>query len=739
MKRLLKLTSIFEQKIQILTIFAIICINSLVNAGSLSDVTTQIAQGKLEKAIELWDTVPEAEKVSSDGIIVSDIIKNYQSITDILMQAREKDQKKYHVELDKAYQKALWQEKLLETSKSFDFEAEEKTEQETKLAEDTDKYWLESLVKLYDVHAFSKRMDMDEGVNPDTKQTIVNKCLTIAEKLETEDKELEAYNKVYFFVGEVTNQPNKYDQMYQELERMAIMEATYVNDPNSEGVTWEERRKDITLDIIYIALATIDMDYVESPPYQNMIEKGIDFCLLLTQTDKIDNTFEQLKDEDNESIFRLKLKTLQKKLRNTSVESINYNECVKYLAEILKINSTTLELPNNVIMAEYTEGMFDALDTHTSIVWPQAVENFRKQMTNEFSGIGVIIKKNDEGYIVADSLISYQSPACIAGLDAGDVIMKVDGKPTNDLTTEKAIDLITGPDGTDVVLTVMREGFEEPKEFTVTRRNIVVPTVKGISRDMMGDWNHFLDEQKQIGYVRLTNFSGNTAESMLSIMTNLKKQGMKAMVLDLRSNTGGYLQTAVEIVNYFISEGRIVSSKHRIGGDNEDVYDAKPSRVFDEEMPLVVLVNSVSASASEIVSGALQVRDRAIVVGTQTYGKGSVQTIRNVGFTPAEIKMTIAKYYLPDGRCVHRDPKDKLNKDYGVIPNVKVELTTEQITDWAEMVRNADTLHRHDIPAENRNWDVWTVDEVLNVDPQLQTAKLILEAQVEKQQFASKQ
>ena len=595
------------------------------------------------------------------------------------------------------------------------------------------------MVKLYDVYAFSKRMEMEEGVDPSIKQIIVDKCLIIAEELDAEDKELEAYNKAYFFIGEVTNQPNKYDQMYKELERMAILEATYVTDPNSEGVTWKERRKDITLDIIFIALATIDMDYVEAPPYKNMIEKGIDYCLLLTQTEKINETFEQLKDEDNKSIFRLKLKTLQKKLRNTSDESIDYNECVRYLAEILKVNSTSLELPNNVIMAEYTEGMFDAVDTHTSIVWPQAVENFRKQMTNEFSGIGVIIKKNEEGYIVADSLISYQSPACIAGLDSGDVIMKVDGKPTNDLTTEKAIDLITGPDGTDVVLTVMREGFEEPREFTVTRKRIVVPTVKGISRDLMGNWNHFLDQQNQIGYVRLTNFSGDTAESMLSIMSDLKKQGMKAMVLDLRSNTGGYLQTAVEIVNYFIGEGRIVSSKHRIGGDSEDIYEAKPSKVFDENMPLVVMVNSASASASEIVSGALKVRNRAIVVGTQTYGKGSVQTIRNVGFTPAEIKMTIAKYYLPDGRCVHRDPKDKLNKDYGVIPNVKVELTTEQITDWAEMVRDADTLHRPDIPVENRNWDIWTVDEALKVDPQLQTAKLILEAQIENQQFASKQ
>ena len=738
MKRILTLKGNLELKTKFIIPLLLILISSALKAGTISDVTDYIAKGELDKAAELWEKVPDGVKVSADGIKVSEIIKDYEEVENILQEARQKDHDKYHKELQQSYKKAQWQEKLLSVSKSFDFESNEKTELEKQLKEDADEYWLEALAKLFDIHSFSERMEMEEGVDPELKQEVVDKCLAIAEKLEAEDKGLDAYSKAYFFIGEVTDQPNKYDQMHDELQRIAILEATYVQDPNSEGVTWEERRKDITLDIIYIALATIDMDYVEVPPYKAMVEKGIHYCELLTKTEKLEETFPQLKDEDSKSIFRLKLKTLVKKLRNTSDEGINYNECVRYLAEILKVNSSSLELPNNVIMAEYAEGLFDAVDTYTHIVWPQAVEDFRKSMTNEFSGIGVIIKKNEEGYIVADSLISYQAPACIAGLDSGDVIMKVDGKPTNDLTTEKAIDLITGPDGTDVVLTVMREGFEEPKDFIVTRRRIVVPTVKGVSRDLMGNWNHFLDDEKTIGYVRLTNFSGTTSDSMRTIMSELKKEGMKAMVLDLRSNTGGYLQTAVDVVNNFVKEGRIVSSKHRIGGASEDVYEAKPSKIFDDQMPLVVLVNSASASASEIVSGALKVTGRAIVVGTQTYGKGSVQTIRNVGFTPAEIKMTIAKYYLPNGRCVHRDPKDKLNKDYGVVPNVKVELTTEQITDWAEMVRDADTLHRPDIPAEKRNWDVWDVSEVLDVDPQLQTAKLILEAQIESQQLAAK-
>ena len=708
-------------------------LTTISNAAGIADLVKDFGSGKLDSIANNWQSVSETDKVSPVGIKIQDIVDKYSELSGEIQKARKESYNELVADMEKSLQKARWQDELLTISKKYDFDDEDKVKLETQLTDDSQEYWLETLQNLFAVHAFCERMDMTEDIDPDLKQSIIDKGLEIGNSLEEQGKGLDAYSKALAFVGELTNQPNKYDEMHDELQRKAIIEATYVPDPNSDSVTWEERRKEITMDIIEQALADMASNYVEEPDYKAMVLKGIEYCQMLAKTDNLEKTFTNLNDEDKKSVYSLKLKTLGRKMREIPKEDFNFNKCRQAINELLDINKASLEFPSNVMLAEFGEGMFDAVDTYTYIIWPQAVEDFRKTMTNVFSGIGVVIKKNEEGYIVADSLISYESPACIAGMDANDVIIAVDGKETKDMTTEKAIDLITGPDGTDVVLTVKRDGTDETKDYTVTRKRIIVPTVKGLTRDIMGDWVYFLDEEKTVGYLRITNFSGETALHLLQDMAKLKSEGMKAMVLDLRSNTGGYLNSAVDIVNFFVKEGKIVSVKYRMGegGAEEDIKMARPSRNFDPDMPLVVLVNSVSASASEIVSGSLKDNGRALIIGTQTYGKGSVQNVQKLGFTTeAELKITIAKYYLPNGRCVMRDMKDKLNKDYGVEPDVKVELTADQIEAWAKAVRDADTLHRPDIPRADRHWDVWTVDEMLDVDPQLQTALLILKGQV---------
>ncbi len=709
-------------------ILAAISITSV--AADFSDIYTDLDKGDLQKASENWQALSDSQKVTDEGVKLQAVLSKYDELEKVMTDARQKDHDKLIEEMNKSLEKAKWQDSLLKNSLDYDLKSEEKTKLEKQMAEDSDKYWLEALADLFDIHAFCERMDMEEDVDPGLKQTIIDKGLEIGNKLEADGKGLDAYSKALAFVGELTDQPNKYDDMHDELQRKAIVEATYVPDPNSDGITWEERRKEITLDIIEQALSSMSTNYFQVPDFKAMMLKGLDYCQLLAKTDNLEKSFPSLKDEDKKGIYSLKIKSLTRKIRELPEEQCDFNKCREVINEVLSINKSTLEFPMNVILAEFGEGLFDAVDTYSYIIWPQAVEEFRKSMTNVFSGIGVVIKKNEEGYIVAESLISYEAPACLAGMDANDVIMYVDGKETKDMTTERAIDFITGPDGSDVKLTVMREGFSEPKDFTVTRKRIIVPTVKGLTRDIMGDWEYFLDKEKTIGYLKLTSFAGESALHLLQDMARLKAQGMKAMVLDLRNNSGGYLETAVDIVNFFVREGVIVSIRYRNGEGIEDVKMARPSKNFDSKIPIVVLVNSASASASEIVSGSLKDNNRAIIVGTRTYGKGSVQNVNRLGFTGAELKMTIAKYYLPNGTCIHRDPKDKLNKNYGVTPDVKVELTIDQIKEWAKAIRAADTLHRPDIPREDRNWDVWTVDEILAVDQQLETAKLILQGKL---------
>ncbi|MBN2064626.1 MAG: S41 family peptidase [Sedimentisphaerales bacterium] len=686
--------------------------------------------GKMEQAGSVFQELPESFKLSDAGLPLEQVLDNYEQLNELMAQARQKEYDQLSDDLEKSLKKAKWQDSLLAISKEHDFAADEKSKLEKQLADDSQKFWLEALADLFEIHSFCERMEFTSTVDPAVKAEIVERGLAIGTELEAAGKGLDAYSKALAFIGEITGEPNKYDQMQEELQRKAINEATYIPDPNSEGITWQERRKEITLEIIEKALAELQANYVEVPNFQQMLIEGIEYCMLLAQTDKIEQAFPVMADADKKGIYLLQLKTLQRKLRELPRESCDFNKCRQVITEIMQINSSTLELPTNVILAEFGEGLTQATDTYTHIVWPQAVEDFRKSMTNVFSGIGVVIDKNEEGYIIADSLISYDAPACKAGIDANDVIISVDGKETKDMTTERAIDFITGPDGTDVKLMVMRKGFNEPREFIVTRKQIVVPTVKGVTRDIMGDWEYFLDEEKTVGYLRLTSFSGETAGHLLSDIARLKAQGMKALVLDLRSNPGGYLETAVDIVNFFIKEGVIVSSRYRLADGYEDIRMARPSRCFDSEIPLVILVNSASASASEIVSGSLKDNGRALIVGTKTYGKGSVQNVIKLGFTDAELKLTIARYYLPGGRCVQRDTKDKLNKDFGVSPDVTVELTLEQLKAWAKATRDADTLHHPSTPREERNWDIWTVNELLEADPQLKTALLILKGQV---------
>lgn len=715
--------------ITLLIFIPLLWISSVVSGAELSVVLSSFSNGNLDKVVTDWQNLDEVEKLSETGQKVKSIVDSYEQLVKDMEQARQQEYDKLVAEMKTSLQKAKWQDSLLEISQKYDFESEEKTKLEKQLSEESDKFWLEALADLFEIHAFCERMDSEKDIDPTVSQSIIDKGFEIGSRFESEGKELEAYSKAYAYIGELTNQPNKYDDMHDILQRKAIIESTYVDDPNSESITWQERRKEISLDIIELALSEMSSNYVEIPNFKEMLLKGLDYCLLLTQTDNLEKTFAKLKDDDTKSIFNLRIKSLIRKIRELPVEQCNFSKCREVINEVLSINKTTLEFPMNVILAEFAEGLFDAVDTYTYIIWPQAVEDFRKTMTNVFSGIGVVIKKNEEGYIEAESLISYDSPACKAGLDAKDVIMAVDGRDTKDMTTERAIDFITGPDGSDVILTVMRKGFDTPRDFTVTRRQIYVPTVKGLTRDIMGNWEYFLDTDRTIGYLRVTSFSGETSLHLLQDMARLKSQGMKAMVLDLRNNSGGYLETALEMVNLFLREGVIVSIKNRADGGyvEEDIKMARPSKNFDPDMPLVVLINSASASASEIVSGSLKDHGRAIIVGARSYGKGSVQNVKRLGLTDAEIKLTIAKYYLPSGRSLSRDFKDKLNKDYGVEPDVKVELTVEQIKEWAKAVRESDTLHRPDIPREERYWDIWTVDEVLAADQQLNAAKLVLE------------
>ncbi len=319
------------------------------------------------------------------------------------------------------------------------------------------------------------------------------------------------------------------------------------------------------------------------------------------------------------------------------------------------------------IEREGVDAMLSALDPYTVYVPEEEQEDFQMMLSNTYGGIGAVIYKPDVNGNVQINEPYAGSPAAKAGLRCGDEIETIDGETTHGLTSQQCSDKMRGKPGTQVVFRVkkLRGGptwqAGEVVEILVTRERIALPSIEYV--DMLND---------QDGYVLMTKFTDGVGQGIRDAYNSLKKKGMKRLVLDLRSNGGGLLNEAVNIVSLFVPKGSVVvTSKGRLAG-TEQVYKTTTDPI-DLEIPIVVLVDSGSASASEIVSGALQDMDRATIIGTRTYGKGLVQSIRPLPYD-GQLKVTTAKYYTPSGRCVQAIDYSHRNED-GSVGHIPDSLT----------------------------------------------------------------
>ena len=301
--------------------------------------------------------------------------------------------------------------------------------------------------------------------------------------------------------------------------------------------------------------------------------------------------------------------------------------------------------------------MLESLDPYTNYISENEVEDFKFMTTGEYAGIGALISKQKGKIVIAEPYEGF--PAQKGGLKAGDILLEVAGKPTAKLSTEDVSNLLKGPAGKVVVLKVDRYGQKKPMEIDITREKIQIDPVP---------YYGMLD--KETGYIRLSSFTADCTERVKMAFIDLKeKQGAKNMVLDLRSNPGGLLVEAVRMSNLFIPKGReIVSTRGKVK-QWDKVYKATENPL-DTVMPIAVLVNRGSASASEIVAGAIQDLDRGMIIGTRTFGKGLVQTTRDLSYN-AKLKITTAKYYIPSGRCIQALDYTHRNADgsVGAIPD----------------------------------------------------------------------
>ena len=357
------------------------------------------------------------------------------------------------------------------------------------------------------------------------------------------------------------------------------------------------------------------------------------------------------------------------------------------------------------IAREGVDAMLEALDPYTVYVPEEEQEDFQMMLSNTYGGIGAVIYKPDVNGNVQINEPYADSPAAKAGLRCGDEIETINGESTHGLTSQQSSDKMRGKPGTQVVFRVkkLRGGptwkAGDVIEVPVTRERIALPSIEYV--DMINDRD---------GYILMSKFTDGVGQGIRDAYNTLKKKGMKRLVLDLRSNGGGLMNEAVNIVSLFVPKGSVVvTSKGRAAG-TEQVYKTTTDPV-DLEIPIVVLVDSGSASASEIVSGALQDLDRATIIGTRTYGKGLVQSIRPLPYD-GQLKVTTAKYYTPSGRCVQAIDYSHRNED-GSVGHIPDSLTHEFKTLHGRTVRDGGGI-TPDFEVKGHKYSRLTYSLVLN-------------------------
>jgi carboxyl-terminal processing protease len=351
------------------------------------------------------------------------------------------------------------------------------------------------------------------------------------------------------------------------------------------------------------------------------------------------------------------------------------------------------EVDRRELMDAAIRGMIRHLDQYSSYIPPANTKQFNQTVEQEFGGIGVHVDTRGHFLRVLSPLSG--SPAAKAGLRSGDAILEVDGTSLEDINHRDAIKMIQGPAGRPVVLKILHIGDDqEPENITVVRQVIQVPTVHGFHLKEDKQWNFMCSDADKIGYIHLTHFGRHSAEEIRDTVRQLVEQEMQGLIIDLRSNPGGLLDVAIEICDMFLSKGNIVSVKGRNVTDRS--WDASAAETFPD-FPIAILVNRYSASASEVVSAALQDNQRAIVVGERTWGKGSVQNVIGLEDGGSQLKLTMASYHRPSGVNIHRMKGAKTEDVWGVTPDKGFthRFDDQQFFQWSE------TRHRREILRED--------------------------------------
>jgi len=544
----------------------------------------------------------------------------------------------------------------------------------------------------------------EDLLHADWMQKLVNDSLKKAEEFRSQSKWREAWH-IYADLSLLYEREPRYQKLEHEVLTHLRLESMF----GDEKSNWKERIEKVQWKDAEAALECIGLYYVEPPDFKAITEHGLEQLLILADSPAAQKTFDGLKNKDDREDFVNRIKANLEQVKSAS--SLDRRTCVeRFRRAVQVINRETAKLPEELVVSELMRGALEPLDDFTTMIWPKETEEFDKHTRGDFIGVGISIIKNKMSEIEVVTPLE-DTPAFRHGVQAGDIITKVDGVDIKDYSLNKVVDTITGVAGTPVTLTIRRNDKEI--EFPLVRERVKIQSVKGWERKPDGTWNHWIDEQNRIGYIRVTNFQRNTVEDLTNVMSDLESKGLKGLVLDLRWNPGGLLDSAYQMSSLFLKRGEnVVSTKGRNASEDQrlDVTSNGPY----SSVPMVVLVNESSASASEIVSGALRDNHRATVIGERTFGKFSVQNLIPLTSSQAKLKITTARYYIPSGVSLHREPT---SEKWGVEPEITQKLVRWESINAFQLRRDADLLGPPKPEAEAKKDKDDEVVDLSTIDP----------------------
>lgn len=534
-----------------------------------------------------------------------------------------------------------------------------------------------------------------------------------------------AWNQWLRWLVEVA--PETYRQASEDLQqRRALANALRKNPCDETAIPYSEVKRETVMRIMEI----VDARYAEPVPFNRLAEQGLQRLALLPEVCG-NNSLSLAVHADPDGFSQWAEHCGQLRAAEPPKTAA---EIIAMLDTLIAINQTTLKLPEGVILAQFTEAALAALDPYTEAVWPEGVSLFEKNLTGQFGGVGIRIKRDSDSLVIVS--VIPDTPAAETSLAADDIIVAVDGQPAHEMTTDCAVTRISGPVGTAVSLTVRRAGVDKDEVVTVLRQKIVLPTVEGSQRAdngrNQGHWDYFLDAKDRIGYLQLNGFTDKTAEQARQVLEQLEQSGVKGLIVDVRGNGGGLLSEATAFANLFVDDGILLSSRGR--GDTNTTWQAK-SNAVKRDYPIVILIDEGSASASEIVAGVVAARKpgQTTLVGQRSYGKGTVQEVVDLGPGGGRLKLTTANYYLPDGRPVQNRYKLLADGriDWGIAPVIELPIYAYEKT----QIQKIQVERRKQLMAKEpqRELDVQVeslVQQMLMADAQLSAALIVIKTRI---------